>query len=103
IEDLHGPAQSWRRSYAQLDLHGPARPLRGPNATQFGMRGGAVTLPAVTQFPKMAMRQGLNENGTCWTNKCVALYLGAKSVVVPGSVERCNLFVSNEQDQGVAH
>lgn len=103
IEDLHGPAESWRRSYAQLDLHGPARPSRGSYATQFATRGSALTLPAVTQFPKMAMRQGLSEDPRCWPNRCIALYLGAKSVAVPGSLEQCNLPVSREQDEGVPH
>jgi hypothetical protein len=99
IEDLRGPAQSWRRSYAQLDLHGPARPSRRSYATQFAMRGSALTFPAVNQFPKMAMHQGLTEDPRCWPNKCVALYLGAKSVAVPGSLEQCNLPVSTEQDR----
>jgi hypothetical protein len=100
IEDLRGPAQSWRRSYAtQLDLHGPARPWHRSYATQLAMRGSAVTLPAVTRFPKMAMRLGLAENPTCYTNRCVALYLGAKTVVVPGSLEQCYIGGSKEQDE----
>jgi hypothetical protein len=100
IEDLHGPAQSWRRSYAQVDLHGPARPSRRSYATQFASRGGELTFPAVTRFPKMAVRQGVTEDPGCWTNKCVARFLGAKSVVVPGSLEQCNLPVPKEQDEG---
>jgi hypothetical protein len=103
IEDLHGPAQSWRRSYAKLDLQGSARPQRGGYVTRFAKRGSALTLPAVSQFPKMAMRQGLTEDPRCWPNRCIALYLGAKTVVVPGSLEQCDLPVSKEQDEGVPH
>jgi hypothetical protein len=103
FEDLHGPALSWRRSYAQLDLHGPARPWRSSYATQFGMHGRALTLPAVTQFPRMAMHQGFDEDQKCWTNRCAAIYLGAKSVAVPGSLEQCNLPVSKEKDEDFAH
>lgn len=75
LEDLRGPAQAWRRTYV----------------AQFSQRGDSLTFPAVTQFPHMAMRQGLTDDRGCWTNRCVAQFLGAKSVVVAGSVEQCAL------------
>jgi hypothetical protein len=73
LEDLRGPAQAWRRTYV----------------VQFSQRGDSLTFPAVTQFPHMAMRQGLTANPGCSTNRCVAQFLGARSVVVAGSVEQC--------------
>lgn len=73
VEDLRGPAQAWwRASSSRLHQH-----------------GGSLELEVPAAFPHFAIHQNLTEDSGCWVNKCVANYLGAKTVTVRGSTEKC--------------
>jgi hypothetical protein len=73
LEDLHGPAQSWRR-IESLEL----RP-----------RGGDVEFEVPTQYPHFAMHTQITSDPGCWVNRCVANFLHARSVVAKNSTEEC--------------
>jgi hypothetical protein len=73
VQDLHGPAQSWRRTYL-------SRLVR---------RGGAIEFDAPSQYPKLAKPQMLAADPGCWANRCLANYLHADSVIVRNSPDRC--------------
>jgi hypothetical protein len=73
IEDLGGGAQAWRRI----------------DASQLKQRGGSLKLELPARYPKLAMQQELTSDPGCWVNRCVANYLGAKTVTVDNSHEQC--------------
>ena len=73
VEDLRGPARSWwRMNAARLQEHGSSLEFRQPGIS-----------------PKLLMHQHLTADAGCWTNRCMATYLGAKTVVVKDSTESC--------------
>lgn len=77
VKDLLGPAQAWHQAYV----------------SQLAQRGASVTFLSVTNPPYMAMDQNLTHDPGCWTNRCLANYLGARTVVVTGAAKACPVAV----------
>jgi len=73
VEDLSGPAQSWRR----VDL------------SRLRQHGGGLQFEAPAEYPKLAKPQTLTDDPACWVNRCLANYLHADTVVVKHSSEEC--------------
>lgn len=73
MEDLEGSSRSWWRIDAAL----------------LQRRGRVLEFQAPAHYPNLAVPPGLTADPGCWVNRCVAAYLGAESVVVKGSTERC--------------
>jgi hypothetical protein len=73
LHDLRGPAQAWRRAYV----------------ADFRQGGDVVSFPAVTQHPILAIPQGLTNDPSCATNRCLSNFMKVKSVVVTGTDESC--------------
>ena len=73
VEDLRGPAQSWRRIYL----------------SRLERRGRSLVFQAPAQYPKLAKPQMLTADPGCWVNRCMATYLHADTVIVMNSRDKC--------------
>jgi hypothetical protein len=66
---------------AEKDLRGPAGPWHAGSAARLRQRGDSLVFDALPPKPALFRNTSLAADDGCWVNQCMAVYLGARSIV----------------------
>ncbi len=73
---------------AEKDLRGPARPWWRSSVARLKQRGSSLQFEPLPAKPKLFRNTSLSTDSGCWVNECMALYLGANTVVTKDPSEK---------------
>jgi hypothetical protein len=72
---------------AEEDLRGPARPWWEASVARLREHGGTLEFEPLPPKPWLFRQTALEMDSGCWVNQCMALYIGADSVVAKDPTE----------------